>query len=76
MPGTDETGGKRKHRGRKPDADPSADQKIAEAWATGQHKKFADLDTAMGLDEGEAKLAVDRHRHRKPVRKCRNNSAL
>jgi hypothetical protein len=56
--------GKKKKRGRRPDTDPKADKRIAEAWATGQYKKFKDLDTAMKLGKGQAKLAVDRHRHR------------
>ncbi len=52
-------------RGRKPDTDPKEDKRIAEAWATGQYRTFADLERELELDKGEGKRAVDRHRKRK-----------
>ncbi len=55
----------RAKRGRKPDTDPKEDKRIAEAWATGQYRTFADLERELELDKGEGKRAVDRHRKRK-----------
>jgi hypothetical protein len=57
-------GEKPRRRGRKPDTDPRADQRIAEAWATGQHKTYAQLAEAKGITEREVKLALDRTRWR------------
>lgn len=55
----------RARRGRKPDTDPKADARIAEAWATGQYRTFADLERELKLPSRGAKLAIDRHRKRK-----------
>ena len=52
-------------RGRKVDTDPKEDKRIADAWASGLHDSFADLERILGLKEGDAKLAMDRHRKRK-----------
>ncbi len=55
----------RARRGRKPDTDPKADARIAEAWATRQYRTFAELERELKLGKGEGKRAVDRHRKRK-----------
>jgi hypothetical protein len=60
--------GKGGKRGRTPDTDPKKDKRLAEAWATGRYRTFAELDTAEKLGKGEAKRAVDRHRHRTKAR--------
>lgn len=57
-----------KRPGRKPDTDPKADAKLSEAWETGQHRTIADLASAFGIDESDARLALDRHRKRKERR--------
>jgi hypothetical protein len=58
--------GKRKSRtrGRPRDTDPKADQRIFDAWQSGQHKTYADLATALGKSKREVEAAIDRHRKR------------
>ncbi len=60
-----------KRRGRPPDTDAKADQKIAEAWKTKSYKIYEDLGKEIGKTKLEVKKAIDRHRHRKPARKGR-----
>ena len=55
----------RAKRGRKMKTDPQADARIADAWASGQYRTFADLDQELDLPSGSAKQAIDRHRKRK-----------
>lgn len=57
---------KRKRGGRKPSTDRAADRHIAEEWAAGRFKTYAELDRELGLPQGDAERAVDRHRHRTP----------
>ncbi len=63
---------KRGRRGRKPHPGFEADRRIAEAWASGRYKTYAELDRERGLTNGETKRALDRHRHR-VAKKPRNN---
>lgn len=56
--------GKRR-RGRPRDTDPKADQKICDAWKTGEHKTYADLARLLGTTEAEVARAVDRQRRRR-----------
>ena len=58
------SGKTRTRRGRKPDTNAEEDKRIANAWATGRYKTFADLDRELNLAAGTAKRAVDRHRKR------------
>lgn len=58
------TEAKLKRAGRKPDTDPEEDKRIAEAWASGCYRNYADLDRERGLKPGDGKRAVDRHRKR------------
>ena len=51
--------------GRKPDTDRKEDARVAVAWATGQHRRYADLERDLRLPPGAAKRALDRHRKRK-----------
>jgi hypothetical protein len=51
-------------RGRQPDTDPKQDQRIAEAWETGQYVDYAGLARELHIDKREVKRAVDRHRKR------------
>lgn len=54
-------------RGRKKDSftsDIKKDQRIAEAWKTGQYSTYAELATAFGMNKDEVKNALDRHRKR------------
>jgi hypothetical protein len=53
-----------RRRGRAGDTDPKADQKIWDAWKTGQHKDYADLARYLEVSEKEVARAIDRHRHR------------
>jgi len=50
--------------GRPRDTDPQKDRRIAQAWNSGEYKTFAELELALKLKPGEAKLAIDRHRKR------------
>ncbi len=54
----------RNRPGRPPDTDARRDRKIAEAWASGHYRKYAELETAMELKKGQVKTAIDRHRKR------------
>jgi hypothetical protein len=56
--------GKRR-RGRPGDTDARADQKIWDAWRTGEHKDYADLARLLGKSAREVARAIDRHRHRR-----------
>lgn len=58
-----------RRRGRPSDTDPKNDMRIADAWHTGHHKTYADLERDLGLQPGDVKRAVDRHRHRHQRRK-------
>jgi hypothetical protein len=51
-------------RGRKPDTDPKADKRVADAWATGEHKTYEDCGRALKMTRKQVKDAIDRHRHR------------
>jgi hypothetical protein len=61
----------KKRIGRTPDTDPEKDRRVAEAWRAGHFRTYADLDSALQLDRGSAKKAVDRHRHRERDGKSR-----
>lgn len=54
----------RPRRGRRADTNVDQDRRIAEAWNTNQYGTYADLERALGLQAGDAKLALDRHRKR------------
>lgn len=58
-----------KKRGRKLDTDPKADERIADAWETGQHKDYEALAAAIGKRKHEVKCAIDRVRQRKKAKK-------
>ncbi len=51
-----------KKRGRKPDTDKKEDQRIFDAWGTGQHKTYEELGMEMGKTKAEVGRAIDRHR--------------
>jgi hypothetical protein len=51
-------------RGRKPDTDPKADKRVADAWRSGQYPTYADCGKALGKSAKEIKKALDRERHR------------
>jgi|GEM_PF-3806677 len=55
---------KPKRRGRKPDTDPKADQRIWEAYEGGGCKTNAECARNLNMTEREVKLARDRHRQR------------
>lgn len=44
--------------------DPKEDQRLAEAWATGQHASKEELARAKGIAPAEVHAALDRHRKR------------
>lgn len=56
--------GAKRRRGRPRDTDPKADQKIWNAWQTGEHKTYDDLARLLRTSEAEIARAVDRHRRR------------
>jgi hypothetical protein len=62
--GQPEGGRERRRPGRRTDTDPRDDQRIADAWQSGQHKTYAELASALGRSEREVERAIDRHRHR------------
>jgi hypothetical protein len=49
-------------RGRKPDTNPKDDQRIADAWASKQHKTYQELAKRLGRQPRDVKLALDRVR--------------
>lgn len=51
-------------RGRPNDTDPKADQRIYDAWKTGEHKTYADLGRELSKTERQITLAIDRHKKR------------
>jgi hypothetical protein len=53
-----------KRRGRKKVYDPKADRRLADAWATGQYKRYADLAAEKGMSAKAVELALGRHRKR------------
>lgn len=55
---------KKKRPGRRPSTDPAADRRIVQAWNSGQHVKYADLEREMDLAKGDVRRAIDRHRKR------------
>jgi hypothetical protein len=55
---------RRARGGRPPDADPRADQRVSDAWRTGQYETHEQLGRELGLSGREVKLALDRHRKR------------
>jgi hypothetical protein len=63
-------------RGRPRDTDPKADQKVWDAWNTGEHKDYAGLGRFLRKSALEVARAIDRHRHRltRASAKRRNNS--
>jgi hypothetical protein len=56
--------GKRR-RGRPRDTNPKADEKIWDAWSTGEHKTYGDLARLQGTSAAEVARAIDRHRRRR-----------
>ena len=54
----------KRNRGRKLETDPKADKKVADAWATGQYKTYAELGQGLGKSEREVYLSLERHRAR------------
>ena len=65
---------KPKRRGRKPDTDPKADKRIADAWGTGRHKTYADLAHELGRPLLDVRRAIDRHRKRLKKQKAGRKS--
>jgi hypothetical protein len=65
-----------RRRGRKPDTNPKEDQRVADAWASGQYKTYEELANALGRKERDVKLALDRvrWRERPPEAKRRRRS--
>jgi len=57
-------GKKRRKCGRPTDTDPKADQRIFDAWQSGQHRTYEDLARLMGKKTREVSAAIDRHRKR------------
>ncbi len=55
----------RAKRGRKPNTDPKADARIAEAWATGEYQTLEALGRELKLEKVKVRRALDRHRKRK-----------
>jgi hypothetical protein len=55
---------KPKRGGRASDTDRKADNRIADAWKTGQYKTYAECGQALGMTRRQVKTAVDRHRKR------------
>jgi hypothetical protein len=51
-------------RGRPRDTDPQVDQRIWDAWKSGEHKTYDDLARLLGTSAREVELAIDRHRRR------------
>jgi hypothetical protein len=55
---------RRKKPGRPSDTDPKADERIFDAWKTGQYPSREELARAFGMSLTHAIQALDRHRHR------------
>jgi hypothetical protein len=56
-------------RGRKQDTDPKADERVWDAWKSGEHKDYEALGRELDMSKHEVQCAIDRHRHRlKPHR--------
>ena len=51
-------------RGRPVDTDPKADKRVYEAWKTGRYNTQADCARELGMEEKQAKDAIERHRKR------------
>jgi hypothetical protein len=66
--------GKRR-RGRKPDTDPKADKRIADAWGTQHYRTYADCARELGNSAKEVKAALDRHRKRTGSRRRKTPEA-
>jgi hypothetical protein len=54
----------KRRRGRKPDTDAKKDQRVAEAWQSGQYKTHEQCGQAIGMTRKQVKHALDRHRKR------------
>jgi len=54
----------KKPRGRPADTDVKEDERIYDAWQTGQYKSYADLANALNKKRREVDLAIDRHEKR------------
>jgi hypothetical protein len=61
--GGNEPKGKRR-RGRKPDTDPTADKRVADAWQTRQYRNYEECGQALRMTKKQVKAALDRHRKR------------
>ncbi len=57
-------------RGPKPQYDAKVDQRVHDAWKTGQHAGYEDLARGLGRDWTRRKVAraIDRHRHKQKRR--------
>jgi hypothetical protein len=65
----------RPRRGRKPDTDPKADQRVADAWETGSYTTYADCAKALGMTRRQVERALDRHRKRTQGKQSRREPA-
>ncbi len=54
-----------KRRGRRPATDSRDDQRIVNAWDTGNFRTYADLGRELHLTTSEVRKAIDRHRKRR-----------
>jgi hypothetical protein len=54
---------RRGQRGRSPDTDPAFDQRISEAWDTGEYPTYAALGRDFDKGPDDIRRAIDRHRH-------------
>jgi hypothetical protein len=61
----------KRRRGRKPDTDPKADKRVADAWGTGNFKTHEECGRALELTKKQVKDALDRHRKRPGNRRGR-----
>jgi hypothetical protein len=72
--GDGNVGGKpKKKRGRPRDTDPTADERMVDAWKTGQYPTYAALAQVQRTTKHEVEAAIDRHRHRINSRKQAGN---
>jgi hypothetical protein len=62
--GAGPSGKRRMRRGRRPDTDPKADERVWDAWQSGGHQTHEQLAAALGKPKREVERALDRHRHR------------
>ena len=51
-------------RGRKHESDPKEDNRIYDAWSTGEHKYYEEAARALAMKKLDVKRAIDRHRKR------------